>query len=151
MAIDPASYRSGWAFSAEVDNVMVYGEMNIRSKDLSIRLVKIYEEWCELLDFHKPDLIASESQFSGQLNRKTGQILSMVRGVITLAAAQRSIPMVMYPPTKVKLLMTGTGKADKSAMMAAAKEKFHIPVDITDNEGDALSILYITLEEGCQS
>jgi crossover junction endodeoxyribonuclease RuvC len=146
MAIDPASYRTGWAFYG-VEG-LVYGEISVKGKEFSSRLQQFYLEWSNLLDQYSPDVVASEDQFF-KSNAKTLKMLAMVRGVAMLAATLRGAEFKLYAPMEIKKIMTGDGRAGKPEMIAAAKKRFEIAADITDNEADALSILYTTtLKEG---
>jgi len=79
------------------------------------RLDMIYKEMLGLLKNHKPDVLSIERLFFAT-NVKTAIGVSEATGVIRLSAARRKIPVVDYAPMQIKLVVAGSGRADKKKM-----------------------------------
>jgi crossover junction endodeoxyribonuclease RuvC len=86
-----------------------------RASNVSMRLQVIHDRIASLIEQFSPECLAIESIFTA-LNIKTALRLAEVRGVILLAAAQRSIPVYSYSPREVKAAVAGYGHADKAQM-----------------------------------
>lgn len=85
------------------------------------RLVYIHKEMVFLLKKHKPDVLAIERLFFAT-NAKTAMAVSESLGVIRLAAAKHRIPVYDYAPMSVKLVVGGSGKADKTVMKQTVRK-----------------------------
>lgn len=85
--------------------------------DIALRLQAIADRVEELMDNHRPDVVAIERVFS-QVNVSTVMGTAQVTGVVALAAARRDIPVAWHTPTEVKAAVSGSGKADKSQVTA---------------------------------
>ena len=72
----------------------------------------IFESLETLLDLHRPDHLAIESQFVLK-NVQSAIKLGMAKGMAILAAARRNIPVHEYTPGKAKLAVVGKGQASK--------------------------------------
>jgi crossover junction endodeoxyribonuclease RuvC len=67
--------------------------------------------------------------------------VSEVRGIILLAAEQRTIPIAEYTPNQVKQAITGSGRADKRQMQEMIKRLLRMDeIPAPDDAADALSI-----------
>ena len=77
-----------------------------------LRLKQIHDRVIGLIDEHRPDVIAVESLFHSR-NLKSLVEVSEAIGVITLAAAERGLPLEKFTPLKVKSSVVGVGKAHK--------------------------------------
>lgn len=85
------------------------------------RLIYIHKEISSLLKKHKPDVLAIERLFFAT-NVKTAMAVSESTGVIRLAAAKQKIPVYDYAPMSVKLVVGGSGKADKKLMKQTVRK-----------------------------
>jgi len=85
--------------------------------------------------------MVSEDQFVYK-NPKTLKVLAAAQGIAMLAAAQHQIPFFTLSPKTVKETVAGTGKAKKEDIIAAVRRLFLLTENLTDNEADALAILY---------
>ena len=79
------------------------------------RLREVHRVVAELVEEFAPDAMAVESVFTA-LNVRTALKLAEIRGVVLLAAAQRSIPAFSYSPREVKASVAGYGDASKQQM-----------------------------------
>lgn len=80
-----------------------------------IRLMTIYENVCELIDEHRPNVMSIEKLFFAR-NVTTAMTVSQARGVVLLAAIQKGLTIYEYTPLQIKQAITGYGKADKQQM-----------------------------------
>jgi len=104
------------------------------------RLAEIHLRVGELLDEHRPDALAVEDLYFGA-NARTAFAVGQARGVVLLAAGQRSVPTRSYTPQQVKGAVCGHGGADKAqvarmvvALLGLAREPRH------DHSTDALAV-----------
>lgn len=112
--------------------------LKANNEDRISRLIKAKEHFDNLIETYNPDLVSYEmvrrwasSDAAFMYNALLGQLLISCK-----THQQKSIG---YSPTTIKKLATGSGRADKKAMIEKTKEVFkHIPV--TDDEADALWI-----------
>ena len=80
--------------------------------DMGRRLAVIYDDVAQLIDLTYPDEFAIEETFHG-VNSKTALILGQARGAALVSAAHHNLPIGQYAPRKVKLAVTGNGRATK--------------------------------------
>ncbi len=68
-------------------------------------------------------------------------VVSEVRGIVLLTAAQKNIPVSEYTPNQVKQAITGSGRADKCQMQEMIKRLLCLDeIPKPDDAADALSI-----------
>lgn len=79
------------------------------------RLHEVYRDFCGFLDDCKPELAVVERLFFA-VNQVSAMEVSQARGVLILALAERSIPVLEPTPLQLKSCITGDGKAEKSQM-----------------------------------
>jgi crossover junction endodeoxyribonuclease RuvC len=107
---------------------------------LTDRYLIIFEALEALLDEHRPEVLAIETQFV-QKNAQSAIKLGMARGVVIVAAKRRGMHVVEYPPTKAKRAVSGTGRASKyqvQAMVQRILELDHLPEP--EDAADALAL-----------
>jgi crossover junction endodeoxyribonuclease RuvC len=76
------------------------------------RLAAIAAGIREVLETHRPDVVAVERVFAQQ-NRSTVMGTAQASGIALLLAAERGIPAETHTPSEVKAAVTGYGQADK--------------------------------------
>jgi crossover junction endodeoxyribonuclease RuvC len=81
--------------------------------DLATRLLAVADGVERWLDRYQPDVVAVERVFS-QYNVRTAMGTAQAGGVVALAAARRSLPVMFHTPSEVKAAVTGSGRADKA-------------------------------------
>lgn len=84
---------------------------------LEKRLLAVGTGIDELLDAHRPDVVAIERVFA-QHNLRTVMGVAQVSGVALHAAARRGLPVALHTPSEVKAAITGYGSADKRQVQA---------------------------------
>jgi crossover junction endodeoxyribonuclease RuvC len=103
------------------------------------RLAHIHAVVAELIETHRPDLVAVERLFFSR-NAQTAFAVGQARGVVLLAAAQAGIPVREATPNEIKLAVTGYGAAEKgqvARMVTVILELDEVPTP--DDTSDALA------------
>lgn len=116
LGIDPGTLVTGYGVIMRDRNAFkLLGCGTVRnSSDASmpLRLKKIYNELCSVIDTYHPDELAIESAFYGK-NAQSALKLGHARGVAILAAVESEIPTSEYSPREVKKAVVGNGAASK--------------------------------------
>lgn len=149
LGIDPGTATTGYGLikvNAEgqpilVDHGLVETDKNGHQ---GARLVEIYNQVEGLLKDHKPDVVCIEKIFFFA-NAKTVISVSQAQGVLLLVAAHCGVPIFEYAPGKIKLIVAGSGKADKKMMKEAVKSLFGLEAQSKkkthfDNVADAIAV-----------
>jgi len=124
LGIDPGTATTGYGVIKIPDNILgrefdydfeliTYGNIST-SKDrlMQDRLLQIHHELETIMEKYKPDAIAIEMLFFGA-NTRTAITVGQARGVIMLSAAKHQVPIHDYTGPSVKLMVAGSGRADK--------------------------------------
>lgn len=89
------------------------GVIRTRAREpLASRLLDIHSGVTELIERHRPDMLAVEDVFYAK-NVRTTVVLGHARGVILLAGAQHAVQVHEFPPAEIKKTVTGAGGATK--------------------------------------
>ena len=144
LGIDPGYAIVGFGV-LEYDNVhfkvLKYGAITTSPDDrFDLRLKEIYDEMNILIDRFRPDCMSIEKLYFNT-NITTGIDVAEARGVISLAAAVKNIPIFEYTPLQVKVAVTGYGRAEKRQMQEMTKNILHLnEIPKPDDAADALAI-----------
>jgi crossover junction endodeoxyribonuclease RuvC len=112
-----------------------------KQQPLVERLVEIHRGVAEVIAAFKPDVMAIEQLYSHVAHPRTSILMGHARGVICLAAAQAGIPVVHYPATQIKRILTGAGRASKEQMQSAITRELRLPqVPEPPDVADALAV-----------
>jgi crossover junction endodeoxyribonuclease RuvC len=116
LGIDPGTADTGYGVvESEGTRLRALGAGVIQTAAgmaLEQRLVEIHTAMSGLLDRHRPDAVAIEELYFGA-NVRTAFAVGQARGVVLLAAGQRTVPARSYTPQQVKGAVCGHGRADK--------------------------------------
>lgn len=144
LGIDPGLQTTGYAVLEEsdkgprvVDAGVVRSAAARESADMAKRVQTLYDGVCEVLDEWRPSVMVVEQLYAHYDHPRTAILMAHARGAFFLAGAQRGIPVLSYASTKVKKLITGSGRAGKEQMQyAIARElglaKLPEPHDVAD-------------------
>lgn len=110
------------------------------------RLDTIAAEVWRLADLHRPEAMAVEDvssievamQAAGRTN-KASRRMHDVCGILRGVAAALGVPVYEVSATTAKATLTGSGRADKDQMMAAARRIFGVS-DVSEHGADALGV-----------
>ncbi len=116
---------------------------------LTVRIEQIHRGVADAIAALKPDVVAIEQLYSHYQRPKTAILMGHARGVICLAAAQASVPVVHYAATQVKKILTGSGRAPKIQMQQAIQRELMLPAlpepaDVADALAIALCHYYLS-------
>lgn len=124
LGIDPGTATTGYGLIKVPDDIIGrqfdygielvdYGYISTpKEQIMENRLVMLHHELENIIERHKPDMISIEMLFFGA-NTKTAIAVGQARGVILLSAGMHRIPVENYSGLSVKLMVAGSGKADK--------------------------------------
>ena len=137
LGLDPGTATTGYGIIDEIDGrltAVTYGVITTSSKiEMPQRLQIRYQ----------PELSAVEEVFFGR-NITTAISVGQARGVLLLALANAGLPISEYSPPKIKLAVTGYGKANKSQMQLMVRNLLDLeetprPDDAADGLGVAIT------------
>ncbi|MBV8432484.1 MAG: crossover junction endodeoxyribonuclease RuvC [Solirubrobacterales bacterium] len=107
---------------------------------LEQRLADIHGAVSELLDRYQPDAVAVEELYFG-VNVRTAFAVGQARGVVLLAAGQRSLPLRSYTPQQVKAAVCGHGRAGKEQVARMVSRLLGMAAaPASDHAADALAV-----------
>jgi crossover junction endodeoxyribonuclease RuvC len=117
-------------------------------QSLTERLVEIHHGVAEVIATFKPGVMALEQLYSHVAHPRTSILMGHARGVICLAAAEAGIPVVHYPATQIKRILTGNGRASKEQMQMAIERELRLgarpePPDVADALAVAICHYYL--------
>jgi crossover junction endodeoxyribonuclease RuvC len=116
LGIDPGTAALGYGLVERTGSrlrVIDAGTLETPSTDaLPQRLLVIHRTVVDLIELHRPALVAVERLFFSK-NAQTAFAVGQARGVVLLAAAESGLPVREATPNEVKTAVTGYGAADK--------------------------------------
>jgi len=150
LGVDPGLNTTGYGVidvSSGKVRLLEAGVVRSRSKELTHKVKEIYEGIREVLETFSPGVLAMEQLYTHYDRPTTAILMGHARGCICLAAAQSDIEVVSYEATKVKKILTGSGRATKDQVQRAIKlelglEEYPDPPDVADALALALCHLY---------
>ncbi|MBI2019110.1 crossover junction endodeoxyribonuclease RuvC [Candidatus Daviesbacteria bacterium] len=125
LGIDPGTATTGYGVIKIPDDILgrefnydielvTYGNISTpKDKLMQDRLDMIYRQLNSVIEKYKPDQMVCEMLFFGS-NTKTAIMVGQARGVIMLAASQHRVPFTDYTGPQIKLMVAGSGRADKN-------------------------------------
>ena len=150
LGIDPSVNTTGYGVvdvSAGKVRLLEAGVVRSREGELAHKVKEIYDGVREVIEMFSPEVMAMEELYTHYDRPTVAVRMGHARGCICLAAAQSGIEVVSYEATKVKKLLTGSGRATKDQMQRAIKlelglEQYPDPPDVADALALALCHLY---------
>ena len=144
IGIDPGTQVMGYGvlriIGSKLD-LLAMGVLKLnKCEDHYMRLHRIFERVLELVEQYLPDEMAIEAPFYGK-NVQSMLKLGRAQGVAMAAALSRDIPITEYAPLKIKMAITGNGKAAKSQVAYMLQKYLHIPDENMLPEMDATDAL----------
>ena len=142
--IDPGLATIGYAIIDKQGNKYItqdYGCIRTAAgMPVEQRLLSIYQEIHQLLEYWKPDVLAVELLFFNR-NVTNAFLVSQARGVCILAAAQLGCGLAEYTPLQVKQAVVGNGRAAKQQVGAMVRALLNLPeIPKPDDVADALAV-----------
>lgn len=132
LGIDPGTSVMGYGLIQVTDNkpsMLAMGVLQLsKYEDHYLRLKKIFDRTLSLIDEFLPDEFAIESQFFGK-NVQSMLKLGRAQGTAIAAALNRDLPIFEYAPLKIKMAITGNGRASKEQVADLLRRQLHIPAE----------------------
>ena len=148
MGIDPGTNVLGYSIIRSSGRNLCIEAMGVidlrKCADIYLKLGRIHENVLRLINTFHPDELAIESPFFGK-NIQRAIKLGRAQGVAIAAAIERELVVHEYPPTKVKLAITGNGSASKEQVAGMLAKIFKIDQNSMGpflDATDALAIAY---------
>lgn len=140
LGIDPGLNTTGYGVidvSGNRVRLLEAGIVRSRSKSLPEKAKEIYDGVRDVIESLSPEIVAMEQLYTHYDRPTTAILMGHARGCICLAAAQSGLDVVSYAATKVKKILTGSGRATKDQMQRAIKlelglERYPEPPDVAD-------------------
>jgi crossover junction endodeoxyribonuclease RuvC len=144
LGIDPGTASTGFGLACGEGSRLRAIEQGMIATRAGVaperRLAEIHRRVGELLDRHRPDVLAIEELYFG-VNVQTAFAVGQARGVVLLAAGQRGIPARSYTPQQVKSAVCGSGRAPKEQVGRMVARLLGLDVVPTpDHVADALAV-----------
>lgn len=116
-----------------------------KTSSLPEKLKEIHDRIQDFMSRYEPDVMALENVFFGK-NVQSLVKIGEARASAMLAAAEKKIPVVEYPPARIKQAVSGNGRATKvqiqKMVMLLLGLKTAPPVDASDALAVALCHLH---------
>lgn len=116
LGIDPGTTIMGYGVLRIVGTkpeLIAMGIIDLRKHgNHYLKLRRIFERVTGIIESYLPDEVAIEAPFFGK-NVQSMLKLGRAQGVAMAAALSRDIPITEYAPLKIKMAITGNGKASK--------------------------------------
>ncbi|MBI2596461.1 crossover junction endodeoxyribonuclease RuvC [Candidatus Daviesbacteria bacterium] len=125
LGIDPGTATTGFGLIKIPDNILgrefeygieliTYGNISTsKDKLMQDRLLLIHDKLNGIIEKYQPDMLITEMLFFGA-NTRTAISVGQARGVIMLSAAKYNLPIHEYSGPSIKLMVAGSGRADKN-------------------------------------
>jgi crossover junction endodeoxyribonuclease RuvC len=144
LGIDPGLANTGYGVVQRRSGRLVAldgGVVTTRSEQAAeLRLAALHREVTDLILRHEPDAVALEELYFGQ-NAASAFAVGQARGVVMLAAGQRSIPCQGYTPQQVKAAVCGSGRAPKDQVARMVQSLLSLDeIPGPDHAADALAV-----------
>lgn len=140
LGIDPGTTVMGYGVLRVVNNKPEFVTMGVfdfkKIKDHYLTLQQVFSRTVALIDQYHPDEMALEAPFFGK-NVQSMLKLGRAQGVAMAAGLHRELPISEYAPLKIKMAITGNGRADKTQVADMLKRFLKIPQDQMPKELDA--------------
>jgi crossover junction endodeoxyribonuclease RuvC len=116
LGIDPGTNIMGYGLLKIIDNkpeLLAMGILQLNKyEDHYLRLKKIFDRTLCLIEEFLPDELAIEAPFFGK-NVQSMLKLGRAQGTAIAAALSKDLPIFEYAPLKIKMSITGNGRASK--------------------------------------
>jgi crossover junction endodeoxyribonuclease RuvC len=154
LGLDPGTAATGYGVVRRVAGprqavLVECGVIRTRPRDpLPERLRDIYEGVVELIERHRPEILAVEDVFYAR-NVRTTVVLGHARGVVLLAGARAGVEVHEFAPATIKKAVVGTGAATKAQVQFMLTRLLRLrsapnPSDAADGVAAALTYCLTT-------
>ena len=140
IGIDQSITGTGWFVDREN-----YGVIKPKKRELGDirRIIEIREELKEIFKKYKPTIVVMENYSFGSKFR--GAFLGELGGMIKIVCHDMGLKLILIPPTKLKMFMTGKGNSKKEVMLLYCYKNYGFET-IDNNIADAFSLYQLYKE-----
>jgi crossover junction endodeoxyribonuclease RuvC len=132
LGIDPGTTIMGYGIlkvNGNKTEMVAMGILELKKyKNHYLKLQRIFARTLSLIDEFHPDFLAIEAPFFGK-NVQSMLKLGRAQGVAMSAALYRDIPITEYAPLKIKMAITGNGRASKEQVADMLRRYLNIPLE----------------------
>lgn len=129
LGIDPGTAKTGFGIIRDQrGEITLISHGTIKTsvnQEAPKRLNAIYKQMLTLLSEHKPQILAIESLFFN-VNAKSASAVGQAMGVIKLAAARKKVKVFEYPPLRIKMVLSGNGRAKKGEIQSKVRKALRL-------------------------
>lgn len=120
------------------------------SRSLPYRINELYESLLEVIEDFTPAVMGLEEVYSHYRHPRTAIIMAHARGALCLAAHRSGVEVVSIPASRIKKMVTGSGRAGKQQVSGMVRDLLGIEQEIRpDDVSDALAAA-IAVYECCR-
>lgn len=143
LGIDPGLSHLGYGVIVHEQGRLSFVDAGTISTDadesLGARLMVLHHAVCDLIQLHRPDIVALERQIFCQ-NVQTAMTLGQVQGVVTLAAEEHDLEVWTATPRELKMALAGRGQATKEQVATSVRLLLALRVaNLPEHATDALA------------
>ena len=143
LGIDPGTFRMGIGVLEAEGNryqLLAFESVELSHRlPLPDRLKEIHNSVLGFIERYLPDVVALENVFFGK-NVRSLVKMGEARASAMLAASERKIPVVEYPPARIKQAISGNGRASKIQVQQMVKHLLRLPSVPPVDAADALAV-----------
>jgi crossover junction endodeoxyribonuclease RuvC len=144
LGIDPGTASTGYGVVAQRSGRLVALDGGVIETPAGLalerRLTTIHAHVEQLIAEHEPAAVAVEDLYFGA-NARSALAVGQARGVVLLAAGQRSLPCGSYTPQQVKSAVCGSGRAEKAQVQQMVQRLLALAeLPRPDHAADALAV-----------
>ncbi|NLI72558.1 MAG: crossover junction endodeoxyribonuclease RuvC [Bacteroidales bacterium] len=140
LGIDPGTTVTGYGLLRVNGNnaeMIALGVLELKKYiDHFHKLQKIFNRTLSLIDEFHPDILSIEAPFYGK-NIQSMLKLGRAQGAAISAALYRDLPIYEYAPLKIKMSITGNGRASKEQVADMLRRFLKIPQEKMPKQLDA--------------
>lgn len=142
IGLDLAEKTGIAVLDAHVQRLLWSASIKLAHRDSGAGLLQLRDLLHKVLaKFGKGEMAIEDIFLPIRTSRRTPIALGELRGVAKLCAAEANIPVFFYPPARIKMAITGSGRAAKEDVMGCIEAEFRIkPRD--NNEADAIAVAH---------
>ncbi|MCR4619512.1 MAG: crossover junction endodeoxyribonuclease RuvC [Paludibacteraceae bacterium] len=149
LGIDPGSNVMGFGVLRVVPGARpLFVDMDIidlrKEKDTYETMRQVFLRTLDVIDRYRPTEMCLESQFYGK-NVQSMIKLGRAQGVAMAAGLYRQLPIAEYAPLKIKMAITGNGRASKEQVADMLRRMLYIDTDRMPAKLDATDALAVAL------
>ena len=143
LGIDPGSRITGYGVIAtcghEIGFVACGTIRTAGETDFSRRLLIIFQDLCEVISVHTPEVAAVEDIFINR-NPRSALKLGHARGAAVVAALHNNLAVYDYTARKVKQSVAGYGQAEKGQVQHMVQSLLGLDSIPSEDAADALAV-----------